>query len=147
MHVLMRTTPSLSRSFYLYTTSPSKVRFVVSPTFCASIPPPRMPLALRAPLRSTCLALRRSLRLVHLLERLLRDVANDFPAALDSLDGRHYFFPFFGFLRKFVAGEYLFCPLKSGDLYNVFLRKLNHSSLLAIRTSPLSRSIVEPASA
>ena len=45
-----------------------------------------MPLALRAPPRSSSLALCGSLRLIHLLERLLRDVANDFPAALDFLD-------------------------------------------------------------
>ena len=59
-----------------------------------SIPPPRMPLALRPPLRSTCLALRSSLRLILPLEGFSSDIANDFPAALDFLDGRHYLNPF-----------------------------------------------------
>ena len=52
-----------------------------------------MPLALRAPLRSTCLALCSSLRLILPLEGLPGDVANDFPAALDFLDGRHSLLP------------------------------------------------------
>ena len=56
-----------------------------------------MPLALRAPLRSTCLALCGSLRLILPLEGLPGDEANDFQAALYFLDGRHYFFLLNGF--------------------------------------------------
>ena len=52
-----------------------------------------MPLALRAPPRSSSLALCGSLRLILPLEGLPGDVANDFPAALDFLDGRHSLLP------------------------------------------------------
>ncbi len=45
-----------------------------------------MPLALRAPSRSSSLALCGSLRLILPLEGLPGDIANDFPAALDFLD-------------------------------------------------------------
>ena len=53
-----------------------------------------MPLALRAPLRSACLALRSSLRLILPLEGFSSDIAHDFPAALDFLDGHSLNPPF-----------------------------------------------------
>ena len=126
-----------------------------------------MPLALRAPLRSACLALCGSLRLILPLKGLPGDVANDFPAALNLLD-RHYFFPL-SLLAPFRAsilncfGKERFEPMFSNCFRLAFLLRclfaftlrgvlplryhLALCFLLAIRTSPLSRSTGEPDSA
>ena len=65
-----------------------------------------MPLALRAPPRSSSLTLRSSLRLILPLEGLPGDVANDFPAALHFLDWHLLFPPLYDSVPSLPIGRY-----------------------------------------
>ena len=111
-----------------------------------------MPLALRAPLRSSSLALCGSLRLILPLEGLPGDVANDFPTAFYFLDGRHYLNspnlvtllirPYAASFSALDRGRFL-CPI--GTDFIAFRKvlaalRLHDRPIDAIRTSPLSRS-------
>ena len=118
-----------------------------------SIPPPRMPLALRAPTAGFSPSLSSSLRLILPLEGFSSDVANDFPAAFYFLDGRHYLNspnlvtllirPYAASFSALDRGRFL-CPI--GTDFIAFRKvlaalRLHDRPIDAIRTSPLSRSI------